>query len=82
MLAVSVDAKEAGENFEFVRNEAFRLGAGLTQSAKGFAKLRAAQGEMKLADTRALFTGTAEMSSLLGLTAEESGRALSAIQQI
>lgn len=82
MLAVSENSKEATENFEFVREEAFRLGMGLTQSAKGFAKLRAAQGDMSLEDTRTAFTGISEMSSLLGLTAEESSRSLNALGQM
>lgn len=82
MLAVSTNAREAGENFKFVRNEAFRLGLGLKNSAKGFAKLLAARGTLSLQDTKKLFSGVAEMSTLLGLTAEESSRATNAIQQI
>ena len=82
MLAVSESSKQAGENFQFVKDEAFRLGLGLTESAKGFAKMVAARGDMSLIDTKAVFTGTAEMSTLLGLTADESNRATNAIQQM
>lgn len=82
MLSVSANAQEAGDNLQFIREEAYRLGLGLKQSAQGFAKLTAARGDMTLEDTKALFTGMGELSSLLGLTAEESGRALTAIQQM
>ncbi|AGH32171.1 tail length tape measure protein [Vibrio phage 11895-B1] len=82
MLAVSDNAMQAGENFEFVRQEAYRLGLGLKESAKGFAKMVAARGDMTLEDTKAAFTGLSEMSTLLGLSAEESNRATMALQQI
>lgn len=82
MLAVSATAEESGENFKFARDEAFRLGLGLKESAKGFAKLVAARGEMSLEDTKRSFTGIAEMSTLLGLSAAESTRALNALQQM
>ncbi|CAM0042988.1 tail length tape measure protein [Vibrio phage K460] len=82
MLSVSEDAQEAGENMQFVKDEAFRLGLGLTQATKGFAKLAAARGKISLEDTKELFLGVSEASTLLGLSAEESNRALLAIQQI
>ena len=82
MLAVSKDSKEAGENLAYVREEARRLGLSLVESSKGFAKLTAARGEVSLSDTRELFSGVSELSTLLGLTTVESGRALTAIQQI
>lgn len=82
MLAVSTNAQEAGQNFQFVRNEAYRLGLGLAESGKNFAKMLSARGEMSLADTKRAFTGIAEMSTLLGLSAEESTRATNALQQI
>lgn len=82
MLAVSKDSKEAGENLSYVREEARRLGLSLVESSKGFAKLTAARGEISLEDTKELFSGVSEMSTLLGLTTVESGRALTAIQQM
>ena len=82
MLAVSKDSKEAGENLAFVREEARRLGLSLVESSKGFAKLTAARGEVSLEDTRELFSGVSELSTLLGLTTVESGRALTAVQQM
>lgn len=82
MLAVSTNAQEAGQNFQFVRDESYRLGLSLSESGKNFAKMVSARGEMSLQDTKAAFTGIAEMSTLLGLSAEESTRATNALQQI
>lgn len=82
MLSVSKDSKEAGDNLQYAKDEAYRLGLGLKESSKGFAKLLAARGDMSLGDTKNLFTGVSEMSTILGLTAEEGGRALTAIQQM
>ena len=82
MLSVSENAQEAQENLAFVKEEAFRLGLGLTEATKGFAKLAAARGEISLEDTKELFLGVSEASTLLGLTADESNRALLAVQQM
>lgn len=82
MLAVSTNAQEAGENFQFVRDESYRLGLGLADSGKNFAKMLSARGEMSLQDTKSAFTGIAEMSTLLGLSADESTRATNALQQM
>ncbi len=82
MLAVSSTAEESGENFKFVQEESYRLGLGLKESAKGFAKMAAARGDMSLEDTKQAFTGISEMSTLLGLSADESSRAINALQQM
>lgn len=82
MLAVSTDAEAAGENLTFVKEEAFRLGLGLKESSKQYAKMVAAQGEMSDNDLRESFLGLAEMSTVLGLSADESGRAFTALTQI
>lgn len=82
MLAVSTNAKEAGQNFQFVRDESYRLGLSLSESGKSFAKLVAARGNMSLKDTKEAFLGVAEASTLLGLSTEESGRAINALMQI
>lgn len=82
MLAVSTDAEEAEGNLKFVREEAYRLGLGLKESAKGFAKMNAARGDMSLDDTKAAFTGISEMGTLLGLSSEEGGRAINALMQM
>lgn len=82
MLAVSKDSIDAGNNFKFVRDEAYRLGLGLTESAKGYAKMLAAKGTLKKSEIEGLFTGVSELSTVLGLTAEESNRATNAITQM
>ncbi len=82
MLAVSEDSKEAASNLGFVKDEAFRLGLGLKDASKGFAKMVAARGDMSLDDTKEAFKGVAEMSTLLGLSAEESNRSINALMQI
>lgn len=82
MLAVSTNSKEAGENFKFVRDESYRLGLGLANSGKNFAKMLSARGNMSLEDTKKAFSGVAEMSTLLGLSADESTRATNALQQM
>lgn len=82
MLAVSENSTEAGENMKFVQNEAYRLGLGLKESAKGFAKMAAARGDMSLENTKELFLGVSEMGTLLGLSAAEAGRAINSVQQM
>lgn len=82
MLAVSESSESAGENFQFVRDEAYRLGLGLTESAKGFSKMLAARGDMSVEETKNAFSGLSEMSTLLGLSAAESTRSINALQQM
>jgi hypothetical protein len=82
MLAVSKNSEMAGENLKFVREEAFRLGLGLKDSAKSFAKMLAARGDMSVEETRKAFSGVSEMATLLGLSAEESTRSINALQQM
>ncbi len=82
MTAVSETTEQAGENFKFVQGEAYRLGLGLKESAKGFAKMISARGDLSIEETKKAFTGISEMSTLLGLSAEESSRAINALQQM
>jgi len=82
MLAVSSGSEEAGKNLQFVKDQAARLGLGLQESGKGFAKMLSAKGNMSLEEVEQTFLGVAEMGTLLGLSADESGRALNAVQQM
>lgn len=82
MLAVSSSSEEAGKNLQFVKDQAARLGLGLQESGKGFAKMLSAKGNMSLDQVEQTFLGVAEMGTLLGLSADESGRALNAVQQM
>lgn len=75
LLAVSSSAQEAGNNFQFVRDESYRLGLSLADSGKNFAKMLSARGNMSLEDTKNSFRAVSEMSTLLGLSSAESTRA-------
>ena len=77
-------AEGARSEFAFVREEAFRLGLNLQQSAKDYTSLTAATKGTTLAgqQTRDIFTAVSEASSVLGLSADSTSGALLAIQQI
>lgn len=77
-------AEGARSEFAFVREEAFRLGLNLQQSAKDYTSLTAATKGTTLAGqkTRDIFTAVSEASSVLGLSADSTSGALLAIQQI
>lgn len=69
---------------DFVRSESERLGVSLRSSASEFSKLAtAARGTaIEGQGTRDIFTGIAEASRALSLSAEQTGGALNAIQQM
>lgn len=77
-------AEAAKKEFEFVRKEVDRLGADLETSALQFAKLAAAAKGTRLEGkgARDIFVAVAEASRVLGLSAEQSSGALTAIEQI
>ena len=74
----------AAESMDFLRSEAERLGTDLLSSAEGFAKLSAATKGTQLEGeaTREIFTAISEASTVLGLTAEQTGGAITAFEQI
>lgn len=82
LLVVSSSAEAAGESLAFVRREAFRLGKPLKDSAKSFVRMKAAQGDISDDDLKTIFLGVMEMSTVLGLTADEANRANVAIGQM
>ena len=83
MTAVSTNAKEAGENLSFIRDESRRLGADLIQSSKGFTQLLAAgQGKIALKDMKALTTGVLETSTVLGLSSDDTAGSIRALTQM
>lgn len=82
MLAVTGSTEKATEEFKFAQDEAFRLGLGLKETAKQYAKMIAAQGNLSESDMKETFLGMAESSTVLGLSADESGRAFTALTQI
>lgn len=82
MLAVSADSKEAAENLKFVRDEAFRLGSDFTESGRAFSKMLSNRGEMSIQQTKEAFLGVAEQAAVLGLNADQTNRAMLALQQM
>lgn len=82
MLAVSDNAQNAKENVAFVREETLRLGGDLVQNSKALSQLLANRGSITKGDTKALFSGIAELSTARGLTADEVAGAVKAIGQM
>lgn len=84
-LKAATGSAEAGARaFSFVSGEADRLGLNLRSSAAEFAKLSAAAKGTALEGqaTRDIFTAVATASTALGLSAEQTGGALKAIEQM
>lgn len=77
-------AEGAAREFAFVSDEAERLGLNLRSAASEYAKLAAASRGTVLEgrQTREIFIAISEASTALGLSAEQTGGALNAIQQI
>jgi len=82
MLAVSDNSADAKENIAFVRAETLRLGGDLVQNSKALSQLLANRGGITKEDTKALFTGIAELSTARGLTTDEVAGAVKAIGQM
>lgn len=80
---VSKDSRAAGENMEWVRNEAMRLGSPIMEASKGFASMIAAAGDkMTMKDLRGTFTGIQEAGVALGLSKEDLGGTILAVKQM
>jgi tape measure domain-containing protein len=77
-------AKGAADALSFVRSESQRLGLDLATAADQFGKLTAASKGTALEGkaTRDIFTSVAQAATALGLSAEQTGGSLLAIQQI
>lgn len=83
LLSVSGSSEKAAENFKFVRNEAFRLGASLKSTAKDYAKLLASsKNQISQDESEELLTGILEASTVLGLSADDTSGAIRALQQM
>jgi tape measure domain-containing protein len=80
----SVSGKDAGREMAFVREEANRLGLDIGTAAGEYGKLAAASKGTALEgeQTRKIFTALSEASAALGMSADEAGGALNAIQQM
>lgn len=82
LLAVSGTAKAAAEDLAFVREESFRLGKPLKESASAFMGMLAAKGNLEKDQVKGIFTGMQEAATVLGLTADEANRANISISQM
>jgi len=84
LRAATGSAEAAGREFRFVREQSKRLGLDLESSARQFAQLAAAARGTALEGraARDIFTAVAEASTVMGLSADQAGGALTAIQQI
>lgn len=84
MNVATGSALAGGDAFRFLSSESERLGLNLRSSAGEFGKLAAAAKGTALEGqaTRDIFTGVAEASTALGLTADKTAGALNAIQQM
>ncbi|MDX1951515.1 MAG: tape measure protein [Verrucomicrobiota bacterium] len=84
LRSVTGSSQAAGKEFEFVTREAKRLGLDLEKTAAGYVSLTAAARGTALEgkQTRDLFTGIAEASAALRLSADQTQGALIAVQQV
>ncbi|MEL7475628.1 MAG: tape measure protein [Cyanobacteria bacterium J06555_12] len=84
LRVVAGSSSAAAREFQFVATEARRLGLDLQTAAQQYASLGAAANGTELAGqaTRDVFIAVAEASTVLGLSADQTGGALNAIQQI
>lgn len=83
-LAVTGSSEGAAREMAFVRAESQRLGLDLESAGAQFAALTAAAKGTALegAGARDIFSAVAEAATVMGLSAEQTGGALTAIQQI
>lgn len=84
LKAATGSAKAGAEAMAFVRSESERLGISLDVSAGAFAKFSGAvKGtELEGQKAREIFTSISEASSVLGLSAEQTEGALTALEQM
>lgn len=83
MLMVTKDARKAGEELEFIRNEAYRLGLDLEIATNGFTQM--AVNGRKVMDNNQLhdlFTGFSEYATAMGTDRVRYQRSIMAIQQM
>lgn len=82
MLAVSGSTELAADNMKFIREESYRLGKPLKDSADSFAKMLAARGNLSQQQVKDTFTSIQEVAVVLGLSAVQANRGSVAIQQM
>lgn len=83
MDSVSNSVEEGGENFKWVRSEAYRLGLDLKGAARGFSQILAAgQGKYTTDQMRDIFSGVTEAATAMHLSQEDVNGTIIAIQQM
>jgi len=84
LLGASGDAKAAGNNFEFLKETAERLGQPLTQSVAGFNRIALAgrSANMSMEQIHNIFLAAQESATAFSLDAEATGRVMLAMGQM
>lgn len=84
LKAVTGTAQGAGQEFDFVRSEAKRLGLELISAGQGYAKFSASAKTSGLAatDIKKIFSAVSETATVLGFSAEETSGSLLALSQM
>lgn len=83
MLMVTKDAKKAGEELEYIRNEAYRLGLDLKTATDGFVQLSVNSKKiMSNSQIHDLFTGFSEYATAIGIDKVKYQRSIMALNQM
>jgi tape measure domain-containing protein len=84
LLAAGGSAKQAGEDFEFIKNESERLGFSLTDSAKGWTQIGAAgrASNLTMEETKEVWLAGTEAARAFGLDSQRLGFVHLALSQI
>lgn len=84
LKTVSGSARQAGLDFQFLVSESSRIGFSFREAADGFARFAIAAKSAGLTSqaTRAIFTSVMESSATMGLSAERTGEAMLALEQM
>ena len=76
-------SNDVGKDFQFVQDEAKRLGLDLQTATDGFTKLGvSAQGQLTADETKALFTGLSEYATAVGVDKFRYEKSITALGQI
>lgn len=83
MLMVTKDAGKAGEELEYIRNEAYRLGLDLKTATDGFVQLSVNSKKiMDNSQIHDLFTGFSEYATAIGIDKVKYQRSIMALNQM
>lgn len=83
LQAVTGDPQKAGQEMEYLQQQALQLGLDLQQTSKDYVKFYAsAAGKATDGQIKNLFEGVSQYGTVLGATGEEQSRALLALNQM